>query len=56
MGCALISTLLACNDGIKFLESNKLLRQIADGLNQLDPVCNYHYKLFVTFMVKLYDI
>ncbi|CAI2163170.1 13482_t:CDS:10 [Funneliformis geosporum] len=38
MGCTLISTLLACVDGIKYLEGNKFLRQIADGLNQLDPI------------------
>ncbi|GBC19604.2 hypothetical protein RIR_jg41870.t1 [Rhizophagus irregularis DAOM 181602=DAOM 197198] len=38
LGCTLVSTLLACSDGVRYLESNKFLRQIADGLNQLDPI------------------
>ncbi|CAG8483702.1 13104_t:CDS:10, partial [Acaulospora colombiana] len=38
LGCTLITTLLANTDGVKYLESNKFLRQIADGLNQLDPI------------------
>ncbi|RIA92645.1 Rapamycin-insensitive companion of mTOR, N-term-domain-containing protein [Glomus cerebriforme] len=38
LGCTLISTLLACSDGIKYLEGNKFLRQIAEYLNQLDPI------------------
>ncbi|CAG8628166.1 8090_t:CDS:10, partial [Acaulospora morrowiae] len=38
LGCTLITTLLANADGVKYLESNKFLRQIADGLNQLDPI------------------
>ncbi|CAG8797835.1 18730_t:CDS:2, partial [Dentiscutata erythropus] len=38
LGCTLITTLLANIDGVKYLESNKFLRQIAEGLNQLDPI------------------
>ncbi|KAG9297891.1 hypothetical protein G9A89_000054, partial [Geosiphon pyriformis] len=38
LGCTLITTLLKNTDGIKFLESNKFLRQIAEGLTQLDPI------------------
>ncbi|CAG8523548.1 7861_t:CDS:10 [Ambispora leptoticha] len=38
LGCTLITTLLANADGLKFLESNKFLRQIAEGLTQLDPI------------------
>ncbi|CAH1758092.1 9203_t:CDS:10 [Entrophospora sp. SA101] len=38
LGCTLITTLLTNPDGVKFLEGNKFLRQIADGLNQLDPI------------------
>lgn len=39
MGCSLLTTLISCPDGVKFLrEEDPLLRQIADGLHQLDPV------------------
>ncbi|CAG8806945.1 13566_t:CDS:2, partial [Racocetra fulgida] len=37
LGCTLITTLLANFDGVKYLESNKFLRQISDNLNQLVP-------------------
>ncbi|KAG8949781.1 hypothetical protein FRC04_008321 [Tulasnella sp. 424] len=40
MGCALLTTLVSCPEGVKFLrEEDPLLKQIADCLNQLDPVC-----------------
>ncbi|CAG8659844.1 24353_t:CDS:10, partial [Cetraspora pellucida] len=40
LGCTLITTLLANFDGVKYLESNKFLRQISDNLNQLVPPMN----------------
>lgn len=40
LGCTLITTLLANSDGVKYLESNKFLRQISDNLNQLVPPMN----------------
>lgn len=40
MGCSLLTTLVSCPEGVKFLrEEDPLLKQIADCLNQLDPVC-----------------
>lgn len=38
VGCALIHTLLQTPDGVKFLMDNKLCRQLAECLAQLDPV------------------
>lgn len=38
LGCALFTTLLSSPDGVRYLAEDKLLRQIADCLNQLDPV------------------
>lgn len=38
VGCALIQTLLQTTDGVKFLLENKLLKQLAECLAQLDPV------------------
>lgn len=38
LGCALISTLLATSEGIAYLAEDRLVRQIAEALFQLDPV------------------
>lgn len=38
LGCTLLTTLLASPDGVRYLGEDKLLRQIADCLLQLDPV------------------
>ena len=38
VGCALIHTLLQTADGVRYLLENKLLRQLAECLAQLDPV------------------
>ncbi|KIO29376.1 hypothetical protein M407DRAFT_70503 [Tulasnella calospora MUT 4182] len=38
MGCSLLTTLISCPEGVKFLrDEDPLLKQIADCLNQLDP-------------------
>ncbi|KAG8875681.1 hypothetical protein FRB97_004816 [Tulasnella sp. 331] len=38
LGCALITTLVSCPEGVRFLTSeDPLLKQIAECLNQLDP-------------------
>lgn len=38
IGCALFNTLLQTAEGIKYLSENKILRQIAECLAQLDRV------------------
>ncbi|BGP09793.1 hypothetical protein JCM10049v2_005667 [Rhodotorula toruloides] len=38
LGCALISTLLATSEGIAYLAEDRLVRQIAEALFQLDPM------------------
>lgn len=38
IGCALFDTLANTTEGAKYLSQNKILRLIADGLAQLDPV------------------
>ncbi|KAH8653412.1 cytosolic regulator pianissimo [Xylariales sp. PMI_506] len=38
VGCALMHTLLQSPEGIKYLADNKLLRQIAECLAQVDPI------------------
>ncbi|EGU12160.1 hypothetical protein RTG_01774 [Rhodotorula toruloides ATCC 204091] len=38
LGCALISTLLASPEGIAYLAEDRLVRQIAEALFQLDPM------------------
>ncbi|KAK4049817.1 hypothetical protein OIV83_003873 [Microbotryomycetes sp. JL201] len=38
LGCSLLSTLLANPDGVRYLNEDKLLPQIADCLVQLDPL------------------
>lgn len=38
IGCSLITCLLASPDGVKYLGENKLLRQLAECLAQLDPM------------------
>ena len=37
-GCALIKSLLQTTEGVQYLHENKLLRQLAECLAQLDPV------------------
>jgi rapamycin-insensitive companion of mTOR len=37
VGCALMHTLLQTQEGVRFLSDNKLLRQIAECLAQIDP-------------------
>ncbi|KAK7203980.1 Rapamycin-insensitive companion of mTOR, N-term-domain-containing protein [Myxozyma melibiosi] len=37
-GCVLVKTLLANPEGVKYLSENKLLRQIAECMAQLDPM------------------
>ncbi|KAI8394190.1 Rapamycin-insensitive companion of mTOR, N-term-domain-containing protein [Radiomyces spectabilis] len=37
-GCTLLSTLLSNPDGIRYLSENKLLAQVAEALNELDPL------------------
>ncbi|GJN92824.1 hypothetical protein Rhopal_005862-T1 [Rhodotorula paludigena] len=37
VGCTLVRTLVSCPDGVAYLAEDKLLRQIADCLFQLDP-------------------
>lgn len=39
-GCALMRTLLQNPEGVRYLADNKLLRQIAECLAQLDRVCS----------------
>ncbi|KAI9307439.1 Rapamycin-insensitive companion of mTOR, N-term-domain-containing protein [Cunninghamella echinulata] len=39
-GCVLLSTLLNNLDGVKYLEENKLLDEVAAALNELDPLKN----------------
>lgn len=47
IGCALFDTLATTPEGSKYLSQNKILRLIADGLAQLDPVrtlsCKYMF-------------
>ncbi|KAF9327607.1 hypothetical protein BG006_009105 [Podila minutissima] len=38
IGCALFETLASTSEGVKYLSQNKILRLIADGLAQLDPI------------------
>jgi hypothetical protein len=38
MGCALLSTVLANPEGIKFINEDKLLRQIANCFAEIDQV------------------
>ncbi|BGP33786.1 hypothetical protein JCM10296v2_005591 [Rhodotorula toruloides] len=38
LGCALVSTLLASPEGIAYLAEDRLVRQIAEALFQLDPM------------------
>ncbi|GJJ68152.1 rapamycin-insensitive companion of mTOR [Entomortierella parvispora] len=38
IGCALFETLASTGEGSKYLSQNKILRLIADGLAQLDPM------------------
>ncbi|KAF9126477.1 hypothetical protein BGW39_006597 [Mortierella sp. 14UC] len=38
IGCALFDTLATSSEGAKYLAQNKILRLIADGLAQLDPM------------------
>lgn len=38
LACLIITTLLASPDGVRYLAEDKLLRQIAECLVQLDPV------------------
>jgi len=38
IGCVLFDTLANTAEGSKYLSQNKILRLIADGLAQLDPV------------------
>jgi hypothetical protein len=38
LACVIMTTLLGSADGVRYLTENKLLRQIADALIQLDPV------------------
>jgi hypothetical protein len=45
IGCALFDTLSNTAEGAKYLSQNKILRLIADGLAQLDPVCVYPMEL-----------
>ena len=44
VGCALMKSLLQTADGVQYLHENKLLRQLAECLAQLDPVSlsTYH--------------
>lgn len=47
LGCTLITTLLASPDGVRYLAEDKLLRQIADSLVQLDPVrCDHRPSIY----------
>ncbi|SAL99279.1 hypothetical protein [Absidia glauca] len=39
-GCILLSTLLGSVDGVRYLEENKLLDQVAEALDELDPLKN----------------
>ncbi|CAO3591777.1 unnamed protein product [Absidia cylindrospora] len=39
-GCILLSTLLGNIDGVRYLEENKLLDQVAEALDELDPLKN----------------
>ncbi|ORZ19033.1 Rapamycin-insensitive companion of mTOR, N-term-domain-containing protein [Absidia repens] len=39
-GCILLSTLLSHVDGVRYLEENKLLNQLAEALDELDPLKN----------------
>lgn len=39
-GCILLSTLLGNVDGVRYLEENKLLDQVAEALDELDPLKN----------------
>lgn len=41
VGCALIKTLLSTPEGVKYLEDDKLLRQVAECLAQCDHVRQY---------------
>ncbi|SDA01470.1 BZ3500_MvSof-1268-A1-R1_Chr10-1g02698 [Microbotryum saponariae] len=38
LGCALLETMMANPDGVRYLSEDKFLRQIADALGQLDSV------------------
>lgn len=38
LACSLLTTLTSTSDGIAFLAQDRLLRQIAECLSQLDPV------------------
>ncbi|ORX62115.1 hypothetical protein DM01DRAFT_1298682 [Hesseltinella vesiculosa] len=37
-GCTLLSTLLSHSDGVRYLEENRLLAEIAEALGELDPL------------------
>ena len=46
-GCALMKGLLKTSEGVQYLVENKLLRQLAECLAQLDRVCRLIPSLFV---------
>ncbi|KAH3675544.1 hypothetical protein WICMUC_002633 [Wickerhamomyces mucosus] len=44
LGCDIFETLLSSNEGLKLLEENKILPQIAECLAQLDPYSGFYAK------------
>ncbi|RUS19260.1 hypothetical protein BC937DRAFT_87759 [Endogone sp. FLAS-F59071] len=46
-GIAIFTTLLSNADGVRYLGENKVLRQFAEALSQLEPVCELSFYLSV---------
>lgn len=44
MACSLVKTLLSTSEGARYLDSNKLVPQIAECLSQMDPMSGYTAK------------
>lgn len=40
LGCSLISTMLSCSEGVKFIAEDKLLKELSHAFRDISAVCH----------------